>query len=459
MSEDSTPQTESVEQAAEPATGLDLVHQLFKEAGMESQTEMNETFSMPIDDVSDEDINWVDKLAEDDDQSEAQETSFDLTTLTEDQDEPSDTESDDQEHDDERDVPHSGEADEDVKQITLYDGEQELHLSEDTEIEITVDGEPTKVKLSEFRNDLSGQKAIARRFSALDQERKTLDAKIQDYSAAEQQFAQLMENGDAVGAIDLVLDRAGINTEEVMLAFFQQVSEPLNQYMELSDQEKLLWAEKVRAEKNRLQYEQLQQQNNALQAEQEQHQLIQAAQAKYGLSDADFVDLYGQLKAEKEAGTMKVEQITPDLVGQYGQLLQRETLAGEALRSIDPKLAKDHKAVAEVVSGLNYMASQGIDITADEVSNLVNEIYGVPVEEEKKAKAQAVTRALKKKRHPAATKAEKLAKPKQAPAQSQDTNPAKPQHFLNKLVQDMEGLSETDRQKMIAKKKKKYRLD
>lgn len=356
-------------------------------------------------------------------------------------DEPSHGESESESPIAEGDGDVSGEANETTGQITLFDGEREVHLGADTEIEIIVDGEPQKVKLSDFRNDLSGQQAISRRFSALDQERKALEAKVQGWNEAESRVSELLGKGDVASAFDLILDKAGFNSEEVMLGFFQQISEPLKNYMELPEDQKALWAERVRAEKNRMQYEKLKSENDKLQSEQAQLEQVQKIQAQYGMSDEDFVESYGKLQEEMAQGTLAQREITPELVAQYHVLIQDENMAVDALKSVVPDKADNAKVVANVVEDIRHLRRKGMEVTPEKVAQMVRDEYA--------AKAKAVNKAVEKKAK--GTPLQEKPRPK-SPAAKTGVN------FLDKLVDDLNQMSPQQTSEYMKKVNEQYRL-
>ncbi len=279
----------------------------------------------------------------------------------------------------EEDQPVSPEGEDipdEIEYMTFMAGDQEIKVPADAKITIQVDGEPVEVSLSEYQNELSGQKAIAQRFSALDRERKALEQNMAVWNDNQQAFQTKMDTGDVVGALDLVLENAGYNNEVVMQQFFQQIAGPLEAYMQLKPEDQALWAEQLRAERNRLQTDKLQEQNQMLQAERQQLQEIRRVQNQYSIGDQDFADLYHKLQDEMQRGQMTNQPITPDLVGQYHVMLGRETMAVEALKEVNPALAKDGEAVYDIVNAANYLARQGHEVTAEDVRDIVAEVHG-----------------------------------------------------------------------------------
>ena len=81
-------------------------------------------------------------------------------------------------------------------------------LSDDQKIKVKVDGEEQEITLKEYKNGISGQKAIQKRFNEVDNERKSLQAEIDNINKYVADLGNTMKNVSMVGN-DLKLD-AGV---------------------------------------------------------------------------------------------------------------------------------------------------------------------------------------------------------------------------------------------------------
>src|SRR3990167_4184922 len=79
--------------------------------------------------------------------------------------------------------------------VMFTHGGVEYKLPLDAEIEVKVDGEIQKVKISDFQSGISGQKAIAQKFSLLDAERKALQKETAVWNDGVTQVQRLAEEG------------------------------------------------------------------------------------------------------------------------------------------------------------------------------------------------------------------------------------------------------------------------
>lgn len=289
-----------------------------------------------------------------------------------------------------------------AKTVKLYNGDEAVELPEDAEIEVKIDGEIHKVKLSDFQSDLSGQKAISQRFSALNAERKAIEERKQALDYAESQVHEMMNSGNVLGALDFMFNAVGYNNDLVMTQFFDQIAEPLQKYMAMSPEEQKAWAAQAQAQRSQLELNKLNEQNQLLQAERAQLEAVRRVQSTVGLDDATFAQRYDELRQEMESGQIAKQPVTADLVGNYHILRERQDWVQGALKNVAPQLAEDVYLINDVlrIVSRNFDA-KGANVTQQDIDDIINKAYGAPA---KKAKAEKVQEALEKKGNPLAKK-------------------------------------------------------
>ena len=323
--------------------------------------------------------------------------------------------------------------------VKIYDRDgKEVILPEDAEIEVKIDGEIHRVKLSDYRNDISGQKAISQRFSVLDAERKAVAERKQAMDAAETHVKGLMANGRVVEAMDFIFESIGMNNQEVVGKFFEQISEPLQKYMQLTPDQKREWALRAQAERTKIELEKTKNQAAQLQAQQAQLIEVRRVQSELGIDDATFAQRYHELQQEMEAGYIQAQPVTAELVGHYALLRERQDWAIEALSKVKPDLAKDYNTVDDILRVVIRKYDQaGVPFTKDDMHKIIESAYGLPSQ---KPKAEAVKQALQKKGNPAAQKMVQNQVSKQKPKNTQTKKPfldvlknASPKQ-LNKMI-------------------------
>lgn len=326
----------------------------------------------------------------------------------------------------------------DAGEINFYVGDEAYALTDDAEIELQVDGEMVRMKLSEFRNDLSGQAAISKRFTALDQARKQVEAEGTKINQMRAETIELAENGRAVDAMAKVCEHLNVSSEIFMHSLFQELQEPLQNYLQMTPQQQAQWEQEVKALRLQKQYESVQNQNAQLQAKEAQLLQMRQVQSKYSLSDADFVTHYDQLISEINNGEIQYDlnNITPETVGNYYMLRQQDGWIQSALEEYAPQHAKDTKVKHHILQQLTEAVREGHKIDQAAVQTIISGVYGV---DQHVKVAEEVSKTLEARRHPHAKKlqpksASKAGTPK-ASAESQS------KHWLQRLNED---LSSTD---------------
>lgn len=327
--------------------------------------------------------------------------------------------------------------------LTFKAGDAEYELPEDATITVTVDGEDMEVPLKEIKNGLSGQKAIAKRFTALDGMRKAVEQREQYFENVKSEVLGLLEKGKPAQAITSLFKEAGVHPEQAFLQLFEQIMPQLEQYSKLTPAQRKLYKERVAAERNRMQAESARKEVEGLRAEKEQLNRIREVQKTYGLSDGDFAHLYDSLEKEMEAGSLPKEVITPEKVGGYFKLIQRESMADKALAAAVPELKGNREAIAKVSEAIQYAEKNGARITQEYVNDLITRAYQTGLEQENaKANGKAPRKAPPKKAAKPDAAAHKRAAP-QAPTH---------QHWLGAFNEELQKAQKTGGVKDIVKK-------
>lgn len=266
----------------------------------------------------------------------------------------------------------------------------EVELSAETVITIPVDGIPTEVTMQEVLNGISGQKAISQKFTALDREKKAFEARLSQYNEGEKLVRGLMAEGKVTDAMTEIFSRAGYNPQLAFMNFFSEITPVLDKYAGMNPQQREHWRRELTSKRAEFETKAAREQVARLQAEQDQAKRVQNVQGTYGLDNASFMEAYHKLQQEMASGSLQQREITPELVGQYSVLMQREAWIGEALAGTS--LAGNSKASDSVLASVNQLARQGHKITKEVVASLVTRAYS----EVSGKKAKAVNQNLQK---------------------------------------------------------------
>lgn len=325
-----------------------------------------------------------------------------------------------EEDEQERAESDGDEVKEPAKTVSFHSGDDEFQIPEDAVFTIPVDGEPTEVSLKEALSGISGQKAIAQRFTALDKVKKEVEAKETLINHTIGQASKLLEEGKGVEATAHIIGQAGLNTEQVFVSLFEQLAPHFEQYSKLTPEQKRLYEDRLHSYAQQAQAQRAIQEAEYLKMEKDVSQRMSNVQQTLNLDNAQIVELYDQFKEEMANGEFKEQEITPELLAQYYTLVQKEDRVKRALSSVNSDLASNRFRVNEVMARVNAELARGKPLGQVDVEGIVSEIYGVTV-----AKNQPKQRPAK-----AAKKT-----PEQGKSKSARKN------WLDRMVEDFEASS------------------
>lgn len=316
---------------------------------------------------------------------------------------------------------------------TCMFGDQEIVVPNNATFEIKVDGELQEVTFEEIKNGISGQKAIQQRFSIINEDRKQMEQLLSNWNTNKNQFFDFMNEGKAVEALNVVFTEAGYSTDVAFATLFEELLPYYEKYAVMSDQDRMAWTEKMRAERHRLQLDTTRSELQMLQAEKEQLQRMRKVQETTGLDDGTFAELHSALKEEIANGTLSLKEsdITPELIVEYGEILKQEAWIGQALS--EAKLEGDNLvgAYQDIMATVNARRRRGVEMTEESVKKLVHDIYGLPA---KVDKAKKVTKVLKKKGHRGTPEG----RPSKVGDQSARGHGKAPKHWMDAFTNDID---------------------
>jgi len=346
-------------------------------------------------------------------------------------------------------LEESGESRDDIIIATVEgeDGAESIEIPKDAKITVKVDGEEQEISIQEFANGISGQKAIAQKFSALNGEQKAFESRLQNWNDTSAKAAELMKENKAVEAIEHVAQMMGHDPQLLFTSLFEEITPVLNQYADLSQQERDVWVQDLKNKKAEFQARSAQEELSKLQAAQEQQTRVRSVQEAYGLDEATFTHAYHALEAEMEAGSMQKQPITPELVGQYSVLVTFEGYAEEALKGTAHE--GDKGAVNQILQVVSQLAQAGQEVTAQTVKDIVSEALG---REKQIEKSKSVNKSLKKKG--VKPKAKDGKKPAKQVNRKDPTD--RPKHWMERALDELEsGSSAADLGLLSNKNKRK----
>lgn len=332
----------------------------------------------------------------------------------------------------------------------LEDGSSEEYaIPKDAKIRVKVDGVEQEVSIQDFANGISGQKAIAQKFSALNSEKQSFEQKTAAWTQSQQQARELLDSGQTVEAVQAVAESMGYDPQALFTGLFEQITPILDQYAGLDEAARQQWVQELRHKRAEYQARSAQEELKRVQTYQEQQAKVQKVQETYSMDDATFMQMFHDLEAEMESGSLSKQPISPELVGEYYQLRTYEGYIESALQGTE--LAGDKEAVNQILPVVNQVGRMGGEVSEASVKALVSEALSKQGKVDKAAKVNA---SLKKKGVVPKVKGGK--KPAKSITRGQAGD--RPQHWMERAVTDLEGgASATDLGLMSTKQQRNKR--
>lgn len=255
---------------------------------------------------------------------------------------------------------------------------KEMEIPADAEVEVIVDGKPEKISLQDYLNGISGQKAISRKLSLLGVEQKEVSSRLTNINSVLNGFEDLRKAGKSVEALEFFLSKAGIDKTAFYQNFGAQVAPYVEQFSKLPEAERLKLLDKQKTDAVLQEREVLRQQLDQVKVREAQLAKVREVQRTHSLDDAQFAELYHSLADEVAKGTIKAPgPITPELVGEYHQMVHRERLASDVVKEVNPEKSSDPKVVADLAAAYRELEKRGMKPTKQDLVDIAKALWSI----------------------------------------------------------------------------------
>ena len=257
-----------------------------------------------------------------------------------------------------------------------------LELSLDSKVEIPINGKLESVTLADLKAEFSGKTDWTRRYQELDKQTKSFKAIMAEVEGAIEEVGSFAKNGDAQGAMEYLYEILGGDPHQARIDLKKWRGAQEEKYKGLSDEERAAAELKEENEylkkrvESRAETDKKQKERTAMQTR------IDTALEKAGLAPEKYKELYNEIRT---SGKVKPEDLTPELVVQYHQAIQREEKVVGVLAEVAPELQNELKVISE----LRDVWDKNPSFTVDDISDIAKDVYG------NKA-AKALSRKVKK---------------------------------------------------------------
>jgi hypothetical protein len=266
------------------------------------------------------------------------------------------------------------EAIEEIKNIMAQSGEKEIELSPETMFKHKVDGEEVEVNLQELLNNYSGKVPYDKRFQELSEDKKSFSKERDSFQTEKTQindyintFGNKMKEGKALDALAFLAEFSGQKPHEFKDALIQQLSPEVDRLRTLNEEQ--ISNERLQAENDYIlkKYESEEKIRQQEQAGMELKRRVYDLQEAYNISEEDYNISYEELQSSNFDG-----ELTPEIAVEYHRHKNAFMLADEITSKIDPALSKQE----EVINSVQKMIFENPNLTHDDYSDLVKDVYG-----------------------------------------------------------------------------------
>ena len=286
------------------------------------------------------------------------------------------------------------EAEESIKKITGKAGNKKYELTSDTVFSHKVDGEEVDVTLQDLLNNYSGKTSYDRKFQEFSESKKELEVERNNYQAELESineyignFAQKIQQDDAMGALEYFAEFSGMKPYEFRNELVRQLAPEVERRSLLSYEE--IENENLRQQNEYLlrQQESAEANRTSEQAKQELGNKIRQMQEAHGISDEDFEKSYYELVESNYEG-----DVTPDVVAEYYVHTQAYSRAESVLETIDTNLRNQQ----QIVENFQRVIVNNPDFDDNDLKEIAEEVYG----DFKKKASKSVSKKLPKAEKP-----------------------------------------------------------
>ncbi len=247
---------------------------------------------------------------------------------------------------------------------------KEVSSQEESKYKVKVDGQEVEVPLQDLLNSYSGNKAVEKRFTELDKEKKSLQAQIKEIENFNNELASTMRDKGVLEGVLKLGEMNNIAPHLVKEALMKELLPEIIRLQELSEEQKQFEREKADLEyKTKVQASKLSKYEQE-QANKELFSKINEVKASNSISDEEWTSTFSSLDSQLP----KEQPITLDMVRDQILSNRAYSKAEVALKSFENgNYAKD----SNVVSQLQNILLRNPDFDDADIKDILSSALGV----------------------------------------------------------------------------------
>ena len=249
-------------------------------------------------------------------------------------------------------------------------------MPDDTKILAKVDGELQEITLKEFKNGISGEKAIAKRFSEYDRKEKEFNAQMNEVNEYINDLGNTIRNSSVLEGVSKIAELTGAAPHLVKEALIKELMPEIERRYGLDENELAL---ELKQQENDYLKQKTESENKKLQQEQAQRELqleVMRTREAHNIDEATWTEALNDLDAKLPPN----EPITVETVAEYVNFNRASSRAESILNEWDSSYLEN----GEVVDALIDSIIESPDYSDADFKEILSNAFG----ETKKVEAQ-----------------------------------------------------------------------
>lgn len=265
-------------------------------------------------------------------------------------------------------------------------------LPDNTVIKAKVDGELQEISLKDFKNGISGQKAIDKRFSEYDKSEKALKAEISQVNDFINDLGTKMKTSSVMEGFAEVGKLVGLAPHQLKAQLIKELLPEIERMNGMTQEEVNLEYNKNETSYTKSQLETQQKEMQEKQATMDLDMQVSSVKQTHSIDNVEWDNAVSHL----DSTIPQNEPITPNLVAEYVQFSRAGNLAETVINSIDSGLMEK----GDLYNTLQNTIIDNPDFTQDDLKDIVSQSLNLSVETEVKDAIEKSSKKSTKKEEP-----------------------------------------------------------
>lgn len=257
-----------------------------------------------------------------------------------------------------------------IKMLTALNGEEELKIPTTAKFKIKSDKEEIEASLQDLVNEYSGAKAVQKRFTELDKEKKEWEKDWAQVDEFVNEFAAASKESK-LGGIYKMAELLGVDPLEYKRALREEMVREFAPYYNMEEDQRIAFDRDEELSYLKSQRELEQKRVQEQQAQRELYNRFLEVQQTHAIDDQRFDMLVGELQNTYN------QPVTPENVAILHNSMQRLDKVGSVLNRVNPEYANDESKFNQ----LDALLRGNPQMDESDLENIARKLWASPVEQ------------------------------------------------------------------------------